>query len=119
MLETLNQNQDIATFVMITTSATLGLILVGLIIQAMNYVRVFKLLQRVETSEARILARLMIAEDEYRQNLVSYGSVPVTLEDLIKRDLEDNFYEDPDNLVPPTDEDLKRMMEDVHGKSKS
>lgn len=72
----------------------------------------------METTEARILARLMMIETKYESDSLSFG-VPVTLEDLIKRDLEDTFQEHPDNLVPPTDEELARMMEDIHRKLQS
>ncbi len=117
MLETLSQNQSIATMIMITTSTTFGLILVGLIIQAMNYVRICKLVTQFETTEARLVARMMMVETKLESDMFSLG-VPATLDDLIKRDLEDNFQEHPDNLVSSTDEELLRMLKDVNGNSK-
>lgn len=90
MLETVIQNQSIATMVIITTSATLGLILMGLIVQTMNYVRLHHLITQVKTTEARILTRLMMMETKQESDTFSWG-IPVTLEDLLKRDLEENF----------------------------
>jgi hypothetical protein len=118
MLETVTQNQSIAIMVIITTSATFGLILVGLVVQAMNYVRLCKLMTRMETTEARLLARMMMIETKDKSDMLSLG-VPATLKDLIKRDLEENFQEHPGNLVSPTDEELERILKDVYGHSKS
>lgn len=83
----------------------------------MNYVRTCKLVSRVETTEARIQARLMMIESKHESDMLSLG-VPITLEDLIKRDLEDTFQEDPDNLIPPTEEELLNMMEEMNDRSK-
>lgn len=118
MLEIISENQSIATMILITTSSTLGFLVVGLVAQAMNYIRNSKVLTRIEATEARLISRLKMIETKTESDMLSLG-VPATLEDLIKRDLEDTFQEYPDNLVPLTEEEFTRMMEDIHGKLKS
>lgn len=78
---------------MATMVILLGLMMVGLLVQAMNQVRLMQTLRRLETLEARILARLLMMEtkdqattarmDQTIQDLTEIpGMTPITLEDL-------------------------------------
>lgn len=80
---------------MATMVILLGLMMVGLVVQAMNQVRLMGILRRVATLESRILARLLMMETQEqattaRQEMdleTMMEGTPVTLEDLIHLDL--------------------------------
>ncbi|UAT28887.1 hypothetical protein PP753_gp71 [Dinoroseobacter phage vB_DshP-R7L] len=102
-----------------------GMMTLGLVMQVIHQVRIQNILTRVETLESRILARLLMEENPLREYP---GSKPVTLEDLIRLDLMEQMgqhspmtdkqvqeivkemHDDP-NLIPPTNEDLRAVLE--------
>lgn len=70
-----------------TAIILIGLTMVGLLIQILNQIRLIRVLSRILTMEDRILARLLMAETATQ--MITMEGVPVTMEDLILRDLEE------------------------------
>jgi hypothetical protein len=90
----------------LTTGVILvGLMILGLVMQTIHQVKVAKLLTRVETLEARILARLLMEEEVQ----VRMEGTPVTMEDLILRDLEEALGE----TAPMTDRVVAKLAEEI------
>lgn len=107
-MEILMQNQSIAVMVLITTSASLGLIVLALFQGVLWQIRITKANAQQNLMLDKIYARLLI-EPEYE---IEMQGSPVSLEDLIRRDLEEQM-EDPNNLQPPTEEELLDIMKEV------
>jgi len=117
--EIITTNQGIAILVLVTAAATLGLVLTGLVVQALNLVKVTRAILRVEILEARILARLLMAETkEETEALMTEipGTTPVTLEDLARRDLMEQMGKDPDLMTPATDQEILEVLKGTLGK---
>lgn len=100
---------------MITLATILGLVLTGLLLQVLNHLRLMTVARRQETTEARILARLMILEtamtDQHQEMEITMEGTPVTLEDLIRADLEEQMTEANQTMATP--EELTRVMKDL------
>jgi hypothetical protein len=77
--------------IMSTAVVLIGLTLVGLLIQILNQIRLIKVMNRVLTIEDRILARLLMADQTILE--MTMDGTPVTMEDLILRDLEEQMTE--------------------------
>lgn len=75
--------------IMSTAVVLIGLTMVGLLIQTLNQIRLIRLLTRVLTMEDRILARLLMAEE--MTPMITMEETPMTMEDLILRDLEEQM----------------------------
>ena len=75
--------------IMSTAVVLIGLTLVGLLIQILNQIHLMKTMNRILTMEARILARLLMA-DQATLEMTMEGT-PITMEDLILRDLEEQM----------------------------
>ncbi len=101
---------DLATPLMTTLAILLGFTFVALIMQILNFIRTRNLEQELLFKLDQVITILNEDELKYEGSLVSF-------EDLIKRDLEENYQEDPDNLVPITDEELENIMTDIHRQS--
>jgi hypothetical protein len=82
-----------------------GLMVLGLVMQTIHQVRVAKLLTRVETLEARILARLLMEAETQ----TAMTGTAVTLEDLIQRDLMETMGE----TAPMTDRGVTKLVEEM------
>lgn len=88
-----------------------GLVILGLTMQVIHQVRIAKILTRVATLEARILARLLM-EEQTRMEMTQEGT-PVTLEDLIQRDLMEQMGMDRDLMTPATEEELLQILRET------
>lgn len=77
--------------IMSSAVVLIGLTLVGLLIQILNQVRLIRITNRILTMEDRILTRLLMA-DQTTLEMTMEGT-PITMEDLILRDLEEQMTE--------------------------
>ncbi|CBX87973.1 hypothetical protein [Roseovarius Plymouth podovirus 1] len=95
--------------IMATGVVLVGLVILGLTMQVINLVRIQTTLRRVETLEARILARLLMAETQVATETLTEipGMTPVTLEDLVRMTQEEM---DPDLITPATDEEILEVL---------
>lgn len=86
-----------------------GLVVLGLTMQVIHQVQIAKILTRMVTLEARILARLLM-EEQTRVEMTQEGT-PVTLEDLIQRDLMEQMG--MDLITPATEEELLQILRET------
>lgn len=77
--------------IMSTAVILIGLTLVGLLIQILNQVRLIRITNRILTMEDRILTRLLMADQTILE--MTMEGTPITMEDLILRDLEEQMTE--------------------------
>jgi len=64
---------------LITVSAVMGLLISVLLAQVLNHIRIIKTVQRIQTLEDRILARLLVLTKQLTPEPMG---TPVTMEDL-------------------------------------
>ena len=118
MMETILQNQSIAIMILITSSASLGLIVLALFQGVLWQIRTSRLILENHLVLDKICARMLITQKEIE--IPAEWGQGMSLEDMIKRDLEEHsslggsqYTEDPANLEPATNEELEAMMKEI------
>lgn len=97
---------DMIEAILVTSVVLVGLLVLNLVLQVLHQVRMTKVLNRLVKLEDRILARLLM-EDQIEAEL---QGEPVTLEDLILRDM---LEKDPDLYTPATNEDMLKILKEI------
>lgn len=106
--------------VMMTLAILVGLLVLNLVLQVANYVRTNSLEQRILKNQMNLHADLInFMDTSYEMsdaNQFKQLSSSITLEDLIRLDLEEQMTE---VHLEPTNEDLNEILEETISNGKS